>query len=217
MRKIYSLICVAFCLFLAVPQSKASSICDSTPGQLVANCGFETGDFTSWTLAGNDVPGQAGNLYGVEGTDPFDGIAPHSGNNQAYFADLISNATTLSQSISTTAGGEYAVSFYLAQDTDPSTEYSNEFLASFGGDSLVSMSAMPIEGYTEYSFIVDATSSSSVLGLTFGNDLGEFLVDDVSVTAVPEPPAWTLMLVGLMGAAFLWKRNEISRICNVRI
>jgi hypothetical protein len=217
MRKIYSLICVAFCLFLAVSQSKASSICDATPGQLVANCGFETGDFTSWTLAGNDVPGAAGNLYGVEGTDPFDGIAPHSGNYQAFFADLDSNATTLSQSISTTAGGEYAVSFYLAQDTDPSTEYSNEFLASFGGDSLVNLSAIPVEGYTEYSFVVDATSSSSVLSLTFGNGLGEFLVDDVSVTAVPEPSAWTLMLVGLMGAGFLWKRNEISRICNVRI
>jgi hypothetical protein len=219
MRKIYSFICVAFCLFLAVPQSKAASICDSTPGQLVKNCGFESGDFTSWNLSGNDVPGQAGTLYGVEGTDPIDGISPNSGSNQAFFADLVSNATTLSQSITTTPGGVYSVSWFLVQDTPiQPPQYSNEFSASFGGDTLVSLSAMPVQGYTEYSFLVDATSSSSVLSLTFGNDLGEYLVDDVSVTAVtPEPPAWTLMLVGLMGAAFYWKRDELVRLCNVRI
>jgi hypothetical protein len=222
MRKIYGFICIAFCLFLAVPQSKAD-ICGTTPGNLVANCGFETGDFTSWTLAGNDVPGQGGVLYGVEGTDPIDGIAPNSGSNQAFFADLVSNATTLSQSITTVPTDQYTVSFYLAQDTTPSAGYSNAFSASFGGDTLVSLSAMPVQGYTEYSYTVDATSASSVLSLTFGNGLGEFLVDDISVVndtpvaTTPEPPAWTLMLVGLMGSAFLWKRNEISRICNVRI
>jgi hypothetical protein len=220
MKKTYGVICVAFCLFLGVAQSRAD-IC-STPGNLVANCGFETGDFTSWTLSGNDVPGQAGNAYGVEGTDPFDGISPNSGSNQAFFADLPSNATTLSQTITTVPNDTYTISFYLAQDTAPSTEYSNAFSASFGGSSLVSLTAMPVQGYTEYSYMVDATSASSVLDLTFGNGLGEFLVDDISVVndsiaTTPEPPAWTLMLVGLMGSAMLWKRNEISRICNVRI
>jgi hypothetical protein len=216
MRKIYGFICVAFCLFVAVPQSKAD-ICGSAAGQLVANCGFETGDFTSWTLSGNNVPGQEGNLYGVEGTDP-DGTPPNSGSNQAYFGTLFANPTTLQQTIATTAGGVYSVSWYLAQDTDATAQNPNEFSASFGGVSLVNAIDVPVQGYTEYSFLVDATSSSSALDLTFGNDLGFFLVDDVSVTAVtPEPPAWTLMLVGLMGAAFYWKRDELVRLCNVRI
>ncbi len=29
------------------------SICDNVPGNLVANCGFETADFTSWAQSGN--------------------------------------------------------------------------------------------------------------------------------------------------------------------
>jgi hypothetical protein len=217
MRKTYAFICAAFCLFLAVPQGKASSLCDSTPGQLVANCGFETGDFTSWTLSGNNVPGEEGNLYGVEGADP-DGTSPNSGNFQAFFGTFFANPTTLEQTITTQAGGKYSVSWFLAQDTDATEQNPNEFSASFGGVSLVSTIGVPVQGYTEYSFLVDATSSSSSLDLTFGNDLGFFLVDDVSVTAVtPEPPAWTLMLVGLMGAAFFWKRDELVRLCNVRI
>jgi hypothetical protein len=212
MRKTYGFICVAFCLFLGVAQSKADT-CGTTPGNLVANCGFETGDFTSWTLAGNDVPLTLGNLYGVEGTDPFDGISPNSGSDQAFFADLVANATTLSQTITTVPTDAYTVSFFLAQDTAVASPYSNAFSASFGGASLVNLVAVPVQGYTEYSYNVDATSASSVLSLTFGNDLGEFLVDDISVVndtpaaTTPEPPAWTLMLVGLTGAAVLYKRT----------
>ncbi len=212
MKKTYGFICIAFCLFLAVPQSKADT-CGTTPGNLVANCGFETGDFTSWTLAGNDVPLTLGNLYGVEGTDPIDGISPNSGSYQAFFADLTSNATTLSQIITTVPTEIYTVSFYLAQDTAVSTEYSNAFSATFGSASLVNLVAVPVQGYTEYSYNVDATSASSVLSLTFGNDLGEFLVDDISVVddtpvaTTPEPPAWTFMLLGLTGAAILYKRT----------
>jgi hypothetical protein len=95
--------------------------------------------------------------------------------------------------------------------------YSNEFSASFGGTSLVSLTAVPVEGYTEYTYILDATSSSSLLSLTFGDDLGFFLVDDVSVVEdtvvtapTPEPPAWTYMLAALMGYVLLRKRGLVT-------
>ncbi|HTB13143.1 MAG TPA: hypothetical protein VK752_16285 [Bryobacteraceae bacterium] len=184
-------------------------------GNLVANCGFESGDFAGWTLAGNDVPGEQGNLYGVEGVDPFDGIAPHSGSFQAYFADLDANATTLSQSIATTSGTSYTVTFYLAQDTATIPPYSNEFSASFGGTSLVSMTGAPVEGYTKYSYTAMATSSSTLLSLTLGNDLGEYLLDDVSVTAAsrtstPEPAALGLLLIPVILVLVKLKRATAS-------
>jgi hypothetical protein len=189
----YGLFCVAFCLFLAAPRSEAASICGANPTNLVANCGFETGSFSGWILTGNDTPLELGNLYGVEGLDPVDGISPNSGNYQAYVADLRSNATTLSQTLTTSVGVEYEVSWYLAQDTAVQLpNYSNAFSASFGGTTLVSLSAVPIEGYTYYSYFATATSSSTVLSLTLGNDLGEFLLDDVSASRVPEPASWML-------------------------
>jgi len=70
----------------------------------------------------------------------------------------------------------------VAQDTASSSEYGNELLASFGGTSLVDDSDVVVEGYTEYTYNVGPVSgSSNTLELTFGNGLGEFLLDDVSV------------------------------------
>ncbi len=218
MKKFIGFSCIAFCLFFGVTQSKASTNCVTLAGNLVSNCGFESGSFSGWTLSGNDVPGQLGNLYGVEGTDPIDSISPLDGSYQAYFADLTSNATTLTQTIATTASDLYTVTFYAAQDTSSSPEYGNELIASFGGTSLTNLSDVAVEGYTEYTFNIDATSSSSVLSLTFGNGLGEFLLDDVSVVqqsqapppSTPEPPAWTFMLAGMMGLGLLWKRGVVN-------
>jgi hypothetical protein len=210
MKTICALSCVAFGLFLGAPQSKADSLCNSIATNLVANCGFETGDFTSWTLAGNDVPGELGNLYGVEGTDPYplpDGTAPNSGNFQAFFSDLAANPTTLSQSIATVAGQQYTISFYMAQELVGPGTVNNDLLAKFGSVTLDNLSDVGVQGYTEYSFNTVATSSSSLLSLSFGNDIGEFLVDDISVVASPEPSAWALMLVVAMGSILVWKRQ----------
>ena len=195
----------ASCFLLVQPQANAASVC-ATPANLVSNCGFETGTFSGWTLAGKDVPVQLNIQYGVEGTDPVDGVAPHSGTSQAYFADLVANATTLSQTLATVSGTSYTVSFYLDQDTNPTSgggTYGNLFKASFGSASLLSQTNVPIESYTKYTFTEVASSASTSLSFTLGNDLGEFLVDDVSVTvtsaAVPEPAAWSL----ITAAAFL--------------
>ena len=121
MRTFFTLSFVFSCLLMVQGQGKAASICEAAAGNLVANCGFETGDFTSWNSTGNDTPAEQDNLYGVEGVDPFDSIAPNSGDNQAFFADLVANSTTLSQTITTNPGDTYAISFYLAQDTDPAS------------------------------------------------------------------------------------------------
>jgi hypothetical protein len=134
------------------------------------------------------------NLYGVEGVDPVDSTAPNSGSFQAYIGDLDANATTLSQNIATLVGVKYVVSFYLAQDTPITSPYSNELIASFGGTTLTSQTAVPVEGYTDYSYVVTATSTTSKFSLTLGNDVGEFLLDDTSVVATPEPSAWFLLL-----------------------
>lgn len=206
MRTASGLLCIAFCLFVGLPQSKAGGIaCGTVAGNLVLNCGFETGDFTSWTLSGNDVPAELNNLYGVEGVDPINSISPNHGSDQVFIADLDSNATTLSQVIATTSGANYTVTLWLAQDTDPASgggTYSNAFSASFNG-LLVSLTNVPVEGYSKYSYTTTASSASTTLSLTLGNDLGEFLLDDISVvqqssSPTPEPAAWTLALGGAM-------------------
>ncbi len=188
-------------------------------GNLVTNCGFEAGNFSGWTLSGIDVDaGTEGNLYGVEGADPF-GPGPHGGNSQAYFADQVANTTTLSQSIATTAGTSYTVSFWLAEATDGPGTNNNRLTATFGGASLTPLTNVTDQGYTEYTFSGLASAGSTQLSFTFGNDVGQFQIDDVSVLgpaapppppppAIPEPS--TLSLLGL-GALMLAVRRQAHK------
>src|SRR5271163_3417918 len=173
MRIGITIVCALFLLLLSVPQAKAD-ICTSS-ANLVANCGFETGDFTGWTLSGNDVPGEEGNLYGVEGVDPILGTPPNSGNFQAFLSDLNANPTTLSQDLTTNPGGQYLVSFYMAQGLEGPGTVNNAFDFTFGGLTIEALSDVGVQGYTYYSGLVTITGNSAALNITAGNDIGEFL------------------------------------------
>lgn len=214
MKRIFLTILLAFpCLFVMQNRAAAATICANGAPNLVANCGFETGDFTSWTLSGNDVPIELNLQYGVEGVDPVDGISPNNGSFQAFFADLVSNSTTISQTIATTAGKPYEVSFYLAQDTPIVTPYSNSLIVSFGGGPIDTLTAIPVEAYTHYIAFGYATSSSTQVSFTLGNDLGEFLLDDVSVVPGPEPASWFMMAGAAAFLAFAgWRRNRLAAV-----
>lgn len=180
-------------LLIAVLASMAVSV---QAQNLVLNPGFETGTFSSWT--------QGGDLS-------FTGVGTttvHSGTFSAFLGPL--TAGTLSQSIATTAGQRYNVSFWLQCDVGTP----NSFAASFAGvpviTTITNSGGFP---YTQFSLNnILAPTNSSLLLFTFSNPPAFWHLDDVSVTAVPEPS--TAALLGVMAAGALglreWRKRKAA-------
>jgi hypothetical protein len=111
---------------------------------------------------------------------------PNSGLWYASFAAIsASEATsgTLSQMIPTTPGVNYVVSFFLANYQGPH----NTFLATFGGQTVLSLTDSPAFAYTQYSAVVTATSSQTQLAFAGEQDPASFGLDDVSVEVQGAP------------------------------
>lgn len=154
----------------------AVTIIVSSPS-LLQNGGFETGDFTGWN--------QSGNIDGNESIASNSAFV-HSGN---YGAQLgpVSALYDLSQTVPTTPGQLYLVSFWLANNNGAGP---NQFLAGWNGLTFSSETNVPmIIGWTNMQYCVAATGANSTLQFAFRNDPGSFGFDDVSVIAVP-PPAF---------------------------
>ncbi len=180
----------------------------------MTNSGFETGDFTGWTISGNTA-NPFGTYYGV---DAFDA---NSGNFGAYMSqDFIDDGTApvdLSQTLATTLGDTYNVTYYLKQDTAPVVGYTHSFSAAFGGTTIQSLtptvgSPGTVGSFTKYSFSETAAGPSTTLQFAFENDDDYWSFDDVSVvdtTAVPEPS--TGVLGGMALGALLLLKGRRAR------
>jgi hypothetical protein len=171
--------------------------CPAYAQNLVQNPGFEdsTDSATSpgWTLAaGHGTVFDSGAQVEGPGIQP-EGELPPSGNPNAHSGlwDVQFGATnpddatagTLSQAIATAPGSTYLVTFFLMNsDGAPNT-----FLATFGGQTVLSLTDANAFGYTQYSYQVTATSESSVLAFSAEQDPSFFYLDDVSVEAAPAP------------------------------
>lgn len=160
---------------------------------LVVNGGFETGNFTGWTLTGN-----TGNTL-VNTALPFEGT---------YDAALgpVGSQGFLTQSanLTTIAGQDYTFSFELQNNGGTPSSFS----AYWDNTLLFTLNNAPAFFYALESFTVTGTGSDNIR-FQYQNDPSFWHLDAVSVTpAAPVPEPASLCLLGTGAAALLALRRK---------
>ncbi len=140
---------------------------------LVNNGGFETGDFTGWTL-------NASSQYDFVTTSSG---WVHSGSHGAALGQS-GSLGSLSQTLTTSRGQNYLLSLWVANPKTPYGAIPNQFLVQWNGTTLFNKANLPFTTWTNLQFIVTATSTSTVLRLEFEDTPYYLGLDDVSVSPI---------------------------------
>ena len=171
-------------LGLTIAGSGPSTVAALPAGQ-VLNGGFETGDFTGWTLIDSSE-----STFVDNGSQS--GIIPHSGNYDAALRGM-SSIAFLSQTVPTVPGQGYLLSFWL---NIPDGQTSNEFFVTWNGQTNFEQVNIPAMGWTNMVFVVTATGPSTLLQFGFRDDPSYLGLDDISLVPVPLPNVTNIQLSG---------------------
>ena len=197
---------VSLGLFLAcVNHTKAAN--------LVVNGGFETGDFSPWTVASSPpvffFPGadiSVDNSASSAHSGNFSALAITKGSigAQGYFT------ASFSQTLATAPGQNYRIDLFAKLLLSASNT-----LDVFWNGAVVSGSpAFPdnsIGDYQEFTFFAEGAANSTVLKIDI-TTMNEVHLDDVSVSplsdgaVVPEPASFSLFAIGMVAmVGFGWR------------
>jgi hypothetical protein len=193
------------CTLLAILLSSSRAAYSQT------NAGFETGDFTGWTVSGPTTNTMV--AYGLFGG------SPHTGGYQAFFGNYdYEGDTTISQMFATNPGGLYDISFWVQVVTATGHNGIGHATSSFDGitlndDFFTQSDSDPQGPWIQRHFTVAASGSQSLF--TFGaySPPGYIGLDDVSITesAVPEGSSLAAFGVPALLGGFLFFRRRLRR------
>jgi hypothetical protein len=177
----------------------AASICDAVAGNLVTNCGFEGGTYSS-TIGGNtnnSVPnGWTPNAgFDLEPTFNFVSNPLLNSGHSGSFALVIGNLDSqpppaVSQTLTDVAGATYSGSIFVDYGGGGDGDAGAFFDVQINGGNVLALDDTSPARYTEYTFSFTGTGSD-MLTLTGNTNPSSWVVDDVVVTgplqAVPAP------------------------------
>ncbi len=164
-----------------------------------------TGAFPSPWAPNYPMPGNGDPYTGIWNNAAGGADMSHSGNQCYAVGWYNSNMMHLYQDVATTVGDDYLVSFWAEANGG-----TGNLDVTFDGQEVESIIGGGTPAYTQYSATITAADAMSRLDIGaafFGQDA--WYIDDVSVTAVPEPGMLALLASGLLGAAiFAWRKRK---------
>jgi len=198
---------LAILALLALPLLASSrafaDVCNTFPsigGNLIANCAFQTGDFTGWTSV------DPTNSSGVNNDNAFGG--------SIFEADLgaFGPPGTLSQTIADTSGMVYYLGYALDNQESPGFTGADNFEVSVTDQSNVTTilfdSSVPqSNNYSWYGFEFTGSGSDTITFTDLNVPSYYDLDDIVVVEPTPEPGSLALMGTGVLVFAGLTRRK----------
>lgn len=202
-------------LFASAGLSSVSAV------ELINNGGFETGNYSGWTI--NFTPVNNAALIVTNAT--FGEPRVHSGTYAVNFnANSVPATAVLEQTFATLLGATYQVSFWfgaVSLASNPNVPSINSEI--FGANGLTVLASHnysvvgnhPAIPYVNEQFTFVANGTQATLRLsdtTTQSGALDGVLDDVSVfllaSPVPEPSTWAMMILGFAGVGFMAYRRK---------